>query len=132
MFDLNSKLAADTIFIADLKLSRLLLMNDANYLWLILVPRKPGLSELIDLTFEEQVELLGEINLLSRLLKSEFECDKLNIANLGNMVRQLHIHVIARRENDATFPKPVWGNAAAKPYNEEAAQKLITKIKSLL
>jgi len=132
MFVLDAKLKADTFFIADLKLSQLLLMNDANYVWLILVPKKENLSELIDLNFDEQVELLGEINLLSRILKNEFSCDKLNVANLGNMVRQLHIHVIARKKDDATFPKPVWGNAPTKPYFENEAQSLIAKIKSLL
>lgn len=132
MFTLNPKLEADTIFISDLKISRLLLMNDANYVWLILVPRKENLVELTDLSFDEQVEVLGEINLLGRILQKEFACDKLNIAALGNVVKQLHIHVIARKENDATFPKPVWGNAPAVPYQEEDAKKLIAQIKSLL
>jgi len=132
MFELDAKLVADTFFVCDLKISRLLLMNDANYTWLILVPQKAGLSELTDLTFDEQVEVLGEINLIARILKNDFACDKLNIAALGNVVRQLHIHVIARRENDATFPKPVWGNAPAKSYSDKEAQSVIAKIKSLL
>ena len=132
MFTLNSQLKADTFFVADLKISQLLLMNDSNYVWLILVPRKPDLVELIDLEFDEQIEVLREINLLAKILKENFATHKLNIGALGNMVRQLHIHLIARRENDATFPKPVWGNAPAKPYAPEAAQDLIKKIKSFL
>lgn len=132
MFVLDSKLQADSFFVADLKMSRLLLMNDANYTWLILVPQKPDLVELTDLTFYEQVEVLGEINMLARILKTNFGCEKLNIGALGNVVNQLHIHVIARKKNDATFPKPVWGNAPAKPYEKDEAQAVINKIKSLI
>jgi diadenosine tetraphosphate (Ap4A) HIT family hydrolase len=132
MFTLNSQLKADSFFVADLKISQLLLMNDSNYVWLILVPRKADLVELIDLDFDEQIEVLREINLLGKILKENFAAHKLNIGALGNMVRQLHIHLIARNENDATFPKPVWGNAAAKPYATQDAQALIQKIKSFL
>jgi diadenosine tetraphosphate (Ap4A) HIT family hydrolase len=131
MFILNSQLQADTFFIADLKISRLLLMNDSNYPWLILVPRKIDLIDLTDLSFENQIEVLREINLVGKILQENFEAEKLNIAALGNIVRQLHIHVIARKKNDATFPKPVWGNAVAKPYIEQDAQDVINKIKSL-
>ena len=132
MFTLNSKLEADTFFICDLKISRLLLMNDSNYPWLILVPRQDGLVELTDLNFDEQTEILREINLLGKILKESFAVEKLNIGALGNVVKQLHIHVIGRFQNDASFPKPVWGSVAAKPYTELAAQDLIKKIKSLL
>lgn len=132
MFALNSQLKSDTHFICDLKLSSLLLMNDANYLWLILVPRKQDLTEITDLPFAEQTKLLEEINLISEILKKDFSAEKLNIAALGNVVLQLHIHVISRKKNDVTFPKPVWGNAPAKPYLEGEAEDLVKKIKSLL
>ena len=132
MFTLHPQLKADSFFVCDLKISSLLLMNDANYLWLVLVPRKPDLVELTDLSFEEQIEVLREINLLGEILKKNFAAEKLNIAALGNVVSQLHIHVIARKKNDVTFPKPVWGNAPAKPYEEKAAQKLIQEIKNLI
>lgn len=132
MFQLNSKLQADTFFIHNLKVSRLLLMNDANYPWLILVPQKPDLIELTDLSFADQTEVLREINLVGKILKENFGAEKLNIGALGNVVSQLHIHVIGRKKNDVTFPKPVWGNAPAKPYDEKEAQDLIKKIKSLL
>ncbi len=132
MFLLDSKLAGDTFPVADLKISKLLLMNDANYTWLILVPKKANLVELTDLSFDEQIEVLREINLVGKILQENFGAEKLNIAALGNVVKQLHIHVIARKENDVTFPKPVWGNAPAKPYVEQEAQSLIQKIKSLL
>jgi len=107
-------------------------MNDANYLWLILVPRKPDLIELTDLSFAEQTQVLREINFVAEILKKEFNVEKLNIAALGNVVSQLHIHVIGRKKNDATFPKPVWGNAPAKPYTANEAEALIQKLKSLL
>jgi diadenosine tetraphosphate (Ap4A) HIT family hydrolase len=132
MFALHSQLKSDTHFICDLPLSSALLMNDANYLWLILVPRKPDLVELTDLSFAEQTQVLQEINSVAKILKKEFDAEKLNIAALGNVVSQLHIHVIGRKKNDATFPKPVWGNAPAKPYATKEAEALIQKLKSLL
>ncbi len=132
MFVLDSKLKSDTFLIADLKISRLLLMNDANYTWLVLVPRKKNILELTDLSFAEQTEVLYEINLLAAILQKNFAADKLNIAALGNMVKQLHIHVIARKIDDATFPKTVWGNAPTKPYSKDAAKAVIEIIKSLL
>ena len=132
MFALHSQLKSDTHFICDLPLSSALLMNDANYLWLILVPRKPDLVELTDLSFAEQTQVLQEINSVAKILKKEFNAEKLNIAALGNVVSQLHIHVIGRKKNDATFQKPVWGNAPAKPYATKEAEALIQKLKSLL
>ena len=132
MFELDEKLQADTFFIKDLKMSRLLLMNDANYPWLILVPRKINLVEITDLTFDEQIIVLQEVNLIAKILKKSFNTDKLNIANLGNVVKQLHIHIIGRFKNDISFPKPVWGQVTIKPYEEKVAQDLIKKIQSLL
>lgn len=132
MFTLDSRLENDTLFIANLKISRLLLMNDKNYLWLILVPQKANLTELTDLDFSEQMEVLKEINLIAEILKKNFPCDKLNIAALGNVVSQLHIHVIARTKNDAAFPRPVWGNSVLKPYEKNEAEGLVAKIKSLI
>ena len=117
MFILDKKLQQDSFFIGDLELCKVLLMNDANYPWLILVPRQNNLKDIIDLSFDDQIILLKEINFVAEIFKKEFEFDKLNIANLGNVVSQLHIHVIARKKNDITFPKPVWGNAEALEYN---------------
>jgi diadenosine tetraphosphate (Ap4A) HIT family hydrolase len=132
MFLLNPRLDADTFLVADLKISRLLLMNDSNYPWFILVPRKPDLVELTDLEMSEQIEVLQEINWLGKILKENFGAEKLNIAALGNVVKQLHIHVIGRTENDAVFPKPVWGNSVVKPYEKNAAELIIQNVKSLL
>lgn len=132
MFILDPKLQADTFFIHDFPLSRLLLMNDKNYPWLILVPKKPNLVELIDLSRAEQELLLQEINLVAKILKEKFAADKLNIANLGNMVRQLHVHVIARFKDDAAFPRPVWGAVEAVAYGEGEVMQLIERIRSFL
>jgi len=115
-WSLHPQLAVDTVPVGDLPLSRVLLANDANYPWLILVPRQAGLVELIDLEENAQVRLLGEIAAAARALRSVTECEKLNIAALGNQVPQLHVHVIARRHSDAAWPKPVWGAAPPRAY----------------
>jgi diadenosine tetraphosphate (Ap4A) HIT family hydrolase len=128
MFKLNEKLAQDCHIIADLKISQLLLAKNANYPWFILVVKKENLVELIDLTLEQQIEVLKEINFISRFLKDELKVDKINIATLGNVVKQLHIHVIGRFENDAAFPKPIWCENKFKEYQKEELENLIAKI----
>jgi diadenosine tetraphosphate (Ap4A) HIT family hydrolase len=122
----------DTVPVGDLVLSRVLLANDANYPWLILVPRWPDLVELIDLPENEQVQLLGEIATAARALKAITECDKLNIATLGNQVSQLHVHVIGRRHNDAAWPKPVWGAAQPSGYDPAVRAKFIGALRARL
>ena len=107
---LHPQLAADTAPVCDLALSLLLVMNDANFPWLILAPRRAGASEIIDLGVEQAL-LVDEIALVSRVLKDETRCDKLNVAAIGNVVPQLHVHIVARRKEDAAWPKPVWGAA---------------------
>ncbi len=129
---LHPQLAADTMPVGDLALSRVLLATDANYPWLILVPRRAGVSELIDLEENEQVQLLGEIAATAQALKETVACDKLNIAALGNMVAQLHVHVIARTKNDAAWPKPVWGAAPPRGYDAVAMEALLAKLRARL
>jgi diadenosine tetraphosphate (Ap4A) HIT family hydrolase len=124
-WSLDPKLAADTVAVGDLPLSRVLLATDANYPWLILVPRMPGVTEITDLDPNEQVQLLGEIDNAARVLKSVTEYEKLNIAALGNVVAQLHVHVIGRRHSDAAWPKPVWGAAPPAAYNGAVRDGLI-------
>ncbi len=130
VWSLHPQLAADSVPVGDLVLSRVLLANDANFPWLILVPRGPGLVELIDLEENEQVQLLAEIANTACVLKDITACDKLNIAALGNQVPQLHVHVIARRRSDAAWPKPVWGAAPATNYEANARDRLIGAIRS--
>jgi len=131
-WSLHPQLAADTVPVGDLALSRVLLSNDANYPWLILVPRRPGLVEIIDLEENAQVQLLGEVAAAARALKSITECEKLNIAALGNQVAQLHVHVIARRHSDAAWPKSVWGACPPIAYNPAVRDGLIGALRRAL
>ena len=125
MFELHPQLAKDCLHVADLALSRILLMNDCRYPWLIQVPMLNGITEVIDLTPQQQQQLWQESALLSQLLKLEFNPDKLNVAALGNMVPQLHIHHIARFKQDPAWPAPVWGHSPAQAYDEQELKKLV-------
>jgi diadenosine tetraphosphate (Ap4A) HIT family hydrolase len=131
-FSLDPRLAQDSIPLGDLPLSRVLLMNDANYPWLILVPRRPNLVELIDLDNSGQATLMIEIAQAARALKEITACDKLNVAALGNTVRQLHVHVIARRNDDPAGARPVWGTVAARPYQAGERDRLAGALRGAL
>jgi diadenosine tetraphosphate (Ap4A) HIT family hydrolase len=131
-FELDARLAADTYGLGRLALSRVLLMNDARFPWLILVPERAGMAELIELSATDRAALLGEIVAASEALKHLYSPDKLNVAALGNMVRQLHAHVIARFHSDAAWPKPVWGVGTAEPYPPHAAGALIDRLRASL
>lgn len=131
-FKLHPQLAADTHLIASLPVCDVLLMNDASYPWLILVPRVAGASELLDLDDGNRLQLWREIDIASQALRSLFLPDKLNIAALGNMVGQLHVHVIARFKDDAAWPKPVWGAQPAKPYAAAAITERIDALRARL
>lgn len=131
-WQLHPQLADDTHPVAHLALSELRLMDDANHPWLILVPRVPGATELVDLQPAQQAALMEEIALASRALQSRFKPHKLNVAALGNLVPQLHIHVIARFENDIAWPRPVWGMATAQAYSPEALVERITRLQDAL
>jgi diadenosine tetraphosphate (Ap4A) HIT family hydrolase len=128
-WSLNSRLKEDTIDIGDLPLCRVLVIKDANYPWLLLVPRRHGAVEIIDLDEVEQAQLMAEISRVARALKEITKCDKLNIAALGNMVPQLHVHVIARRSSDAAWPRPVWGVAPPRAQDAEEVQNFISTLR---
>jgi len=128
-WSLHPQLARDTIVIGDLALSRLLVVNDANWPWLLLVPRRPGASEIIDLEEVERAQLMTEISRVARALKEVTACDKLNVAALGNAVPQLHVHVIARRTGDAGWPKPIWGAAQPAPHDARELDRFVNAIK---
>ena len=127
-WSLHPQLRADTAFVCDLALSRLVAMNDANFPWLILVPRRAGASELFDLG-AEQAALADEIALVSRALKDETRCDKLNVAAIGNVVPQLHIHIVARTRGDALWPKPVWGAAPPRAYDAAGLERFVAAMR---
>ncbi|NMR24885.1 HIT domain-containing protein [Pseudoalteromonas sp. NEC-BIFX-2020_015] len=117
-FSLAPEFVRDCIEVADWPLCKVLLMNDSQYPWFILVPRQAGLKESIDLSDDDQIVLMNESAKLSHLLQSIFNPDKLNVAALGNMVPQLHIHHIARFKTDVAWPAPVWGKFSAVPYSD--------------
>lgn len=126
---LHPQMEADSAPIGDLPLCRVLAMNDANYPWLVLVPRRNGMRDVIDLTDADQARLAVESAQVARALKDMTHCTKLNVAALGNTVPQLHVHVIARFSNDAAWPRPVWGVLPAKPYSDAALADFIGKMK---
>ena len=129
---LDPRLADVTHPVTLLGLSELRLMDDANHPWLILVPRIEHIMEWIDLDAARQAELTREIDLVCRALQSTFRPHKLNVAALGNQVPQLHVHVIARFENDIAWPRPVWGSATAKPYSPELLVERIKRLQAAL
>ena len=131
-FHLHPQLEADTALIANWGLSRVLLMNDARFPWIILVPRRAGLSEIQDLKHAERIVLIEEINRAGAGLKAATGAKKINTAALGNMVPQLHVHVIARFENDAAWPKPVWSVGSAVAYEQGVKTALIERLQAAL
>lgn len=131
-FSLDPQLASDSHPLAEFELSSLRLMDDCNYPWTILIPRVSGAIELIDLDAGEQALLIGEINRVSRALKKVFRPHKLNVAALGNVVPQLHVHLIARYTEDPAWPAPVWGRTHARPYEPEALVQRVRELRQAL
>ncbi|MGN6329215.1 MAG: HIT domain-containing protein [Rhodanobacter sp.] len=131
-FALDPRLAADTLAVTTLPLCEVRLMNDARYAWLILVPRQAGLAEVSDLADDERARLWREVDQAALALRAAAPCDKLNIGALGNVVRQLHVHVLARREGDAAWPGPVWGHGAAVPYRPDEAAARVAALRQQL
>lgn len=132
MFTLDPRLQQDTLVVGDFALCRLLLMNDAQFPWFILVPRREEVSELFQLSSDDQQLLWQETTALAETLKDTFAADKMNVATLGNMVSQLHMHVIVRRREDAAWPAPVWGRLPAQPYNAEQLADVLAKLRMVL
>jgi diadenosine tetraphosphate (Ap4A) HIT family hydrolase len=128
-FALHPQLERDTINIGDLPLCRVLVIQDANYPWLLLVPRRKDVAEIIDLDEVEQAQLMTETSRAARALREITKCDKLNIAALGNVVPQLHVHVIARRTSDAAWPRPVWGVVPPINHDPEELKLFISAIR---
>jgi diadenosine tetraphosphate (Ap4A) HIT family hydrolase len=127
-FALHPRLAADTVPVADWTLSRVLLMNDARYPWLVLVPRRPGAVELFDLDARDRTLLIEEIARAGERLRCLDGVAKINVGALGNIVRQLHIHVVGRNAADASWPSPVWGSGEAVTYAQHALERRIRQI----
>ncbi|SDT66527.1 Diadenosine tetraphosphate (Ap4A) hydrolase [Pseudomonas umsongensis] len=132
VFALDPRLQQDTLPIGDFPLCRLLLSNDSNYPWFILVPRRDDISEIFQLSVADQQQLWQETTSLAELLKDSFDADKLNVAALGNVVSQLHMHVIVRKHEDAAWPAPIWGKHPAKPYSAEQVEAIRERLRLVL
>ncbi|RJX81333.1 HIT domain-containing protein [Pseudomonas sp. LS-2] len=132
MFVLDQRLLQDTVPVGDFPLSRLLLSNDSQYPWFILVPRRADISEVFQLSEADQAQLWSETNSLSQTLQRLFNADKMNVAALGNVVSQLHMHVIVRHKTDVAWPAPVWGKHPAVPYSTDQSAAIIARLKDVL
>ncbi|MCP1375691.1 HIT domain-containing protein [Dyella lutea] len=131
-FALDPRLGGDSVPVIELPLCSVRLMDDARFAWLLLVPRRAATSEIHDLDGIDQERLWREIRLASNALRAVAPCDKLNLGALGNIVRQLHVHVVARREGDAAWPGPVWGSGAAEPYAAPVRERLVAALRDRL
>ena len=130
-FKLDARLEADTLHVGDLPLSSVLLMDDARFPWLILVPRRPAITEIADLGETDALALMGEIRLATRVLLDLSSPDKVNVGALGNVVAQLHVHVVGRFRSDPAWPGPVWGHGTRSPYPAHAAAALVERAGAL-
>jgi diadenosine tetraphosphate (Ap4A) HIT family hydrolase len=131
-FSLDPVLAADCFVLGDFPLSRLLLMNDANFPWFILVPRRNGVRELFELEARDQHQLMAESCRLSAALAACFNADKMNVAALGNVVAQLHVHHIVRYRDDRAWPAPVWGRLPTVPYEQAEIDGMVRRLPGVL
>jgi diadenosine tetraphosphate (Ap4A) HIT family hydrolase len=135
-FTLHPQLAHDCFELADFPLCKLLLCNDSAYPWFILVPKVTDIKDVYQLDWQQQQQLLNESSLLSELVMQVFDGDKMNVAALGNVVEQLHVHHVVRYKMDVSWPKPIWGQQALTPYTEvelvELKEKLLPKIAVIL
>jgi len=129
---LHPQLENDTIKLGSFTLCHLLLMNDANYPWFVLVPMREDITEIYQLNEKDQYQLIRESSLLATALSQGFDADKINIAALGNVVPQLHIHHIVRYRTDPAWPAPVWGKLSAVPYSNKALLKIMDTLKAVL
>jgi diadenosine tetraphosphate (Ap4A) HIT family hydrolase len=130
-FTLDSRLAADTLPIGDLSLCSALLLDDARFPWFVLVPRRANLTEVTDLSDEDAAMLIGEIRVATRVMLELANPDKVNVAALGNVVPQLHVHVVGRFLSDPAWPGPVWGHGTRPPYPHHAAAALVERAAGL-
>jgi diadenosine tetraphosphate (Ap4A) HIT family hydrolase len=128
-FKLDKRLAQDSLFVAEVGISQVRLSCDSRYPWLLLIPQINNCSELDDLSFEQQFDVMKASNIISKVLKDCFSPHKLNIACLGNIVKQLHIHHVARFDNDAAWPGPIWGHGASQPYEDIECEARLVRVR---
>ena len=131
-FSLDERIESDSIFIGDLPLCKFLLMNDSNYPWFLLVPRRVEIKEIFDLSEDDRKQLDFETVKVSKFIKSSFNPEKINIASLGNIVSQFHVHIIARYTDDISWPDPVWGKYPNNEYKGTQSEDLLKISKSFV
>ena len=127
-FELDGRIARDSDLIATLDLCQLRIQNDSRWPWLVMVPQRADMTEIFELSEADQAHLSAEVNQVSAALKATTGATKINVGALGNIVRQLHVHVIARFEGDANWPGPIWGYGSAEPYDGEKRQALMNRL----
>lgn len=132
MFELHADLKRDCFSVGDFPLSRLLAMNDTTYPWFVLVPRRAGLRELYELSDDDRIQFMRESATLARALAQEFKADKMNVAALGNVTPQLHVHHIVRYVGDPAWPAPVWGKHPMRSYGADHAAEVLDRVRRLL
>ncbi|NRB39521.1 MAG: HIT family protein [Pseudomonadales bacterium] len=132
MFELDAQLKADTVSLGQMALCEVLLAKDANYPWLILVPMQANITEIYQLSDDQQLLLMQEVSFVAKQLETHCLAHKMNVAALGNVVSQLHMHVIARFDTDIAWPAPVWGKVAAKVYAEDELEATVNSLRALL
>jgi diadenosine tetraphosphate (Ap4A) HIT family hydrolase len=131
-FDLDARLARDSDLVTVLGLCQLRILNDSRWPWLMLVPQRPEMSEIFELTPLDQTMLTFETNLVAKALKRVTGAKKINVGALGNVVSQLHVHVVARYEGDPNWPGPIWGHGSAVPYDEEQKRAFLAALDKAL
>lgn len=131
-FVLDPRLEQDSRFIADLPLCQVRLMNDTRYAWVLLIPRRQDAEEVFDLDDSDQNQLWREATVLGQALKQHVAGDKLNLATLGNVVSQLHMHVVVRMRGDDAWPGPIWGHGQARPYHSEAMRETLERLQTMI
>jgi diadenosine tetraphosphate (Ap4A) HIT family hydrolase len=129
-WELHPQLAADTVCAGNLPLAQVLVHRDANFPWLVLVPRRPGAVEIIDLDVADQHQLTDEVARVAKALRVLTQCDKLNVAAIGNVVPQLHVHIVARRRTDPAWPRPVWGVVPARAYDPAELAAFVAAVRA--
>jgi diadenosine tetraphosphate (Ap4A) HIT family hydrolase len=129
---LDPQIALDTAAVGDLSLCAVRAMDDATYPWLVLVPRQAGVTEIIDLDQSDRTQLMAEISTAATALKKVTGCDKLNVGAIGNLVPQLHIHIVARRRGDPAWPKPVWGVAPPVAYEPQSLDVFVDAVRATI
>ena len=131
MFKIHKKFEKTTHYIADLKLCQIRLQDNAKFPWIMLIPKKNKVSQILDLNRKDQIRLMDEIQYCSKIMKKNFTCDNLNVEKVGNIVPQLHIHIVPRHKKDPSWPLSIWV-VKGKPYSKFALSKMIVKLQSII